>query len=156
MSSVPPSPTSAPEGEHLRPGVVAWVAIAGGWSLMGWAVAGVLREADRTHPGSWAAWVVGAALVHDLVVLPLVLLVGLVLSGAFPAAWRGPIRAAVTVVAVVGLATWPTVARFGARADNPSILPLPAGRNLAVVAAVVVAVALLGGWIRARRGRSGP
>ncbi|UDY34929.1 hypothetical protein [Dermatobacter hominis] len=135
---------------------MAWAAIAAGWSLMGWAVAGVLREADRTHPGSWASWVIGAALVHDLVVLPLVLLFGLGLTGGLPPAWRGPIRAGVTVVAVVGLATWPTVARFGASADNPSILPSSAGRNLAVIGAAVLAVGLVAGWVRARRGRSGP
>ena len=139
-----------------RPGPIAWVVIAAGWALIGWVVAGVLREADRTHPGSWATWVIGAALVHDLVVLPLVLLVGLGLSNAIPPAWRPPIRAAVTVVVVIGLATWPTVARFGARADNPSILPLPAGRNLVLLAGALLLAALVAGWIRARRGRSDP
>lgn len=153
MSSPAPS-LGGHDGDRPRPGAVAWMFIAAGWVLMGWVVAGVLREADRTHPGSWASWVVGVALVHDLVVLPLVLLVGLGFSGALAPAWRGAVRAAVTIVAVIGLATFPTIARFGARSDNPTILPLPAGRNLAVVGAVLLLVACVVGWIAARRGRS--
>ena len=150
-----PNP-AAPTATEQRsgPGRAAWVVIIAGWSLIGWVVAGVLRDADATHPGSWATWVIGAALIHDLVVLPLVLLVGLGLSTLLRPPWRGPLRAALTVVALIAVATWPTVARFGARADNSSILPLAAGRNLVVLGAVVLAVAAVVGLVRAVRDRS--
>jgi len=147
----PPAMPSA--ASDARPGPLAWVVIVAGWSLMGWVLAGVLREADRTHPGSWVTWVVGAALVHDLVVLPVVLLVGFGFSAAVTSTTRGPLRAAVTVVVIVGLVSWPTVARFGARSDNPSILPIPAGRNLAILSGAMIVAAFVIAWIRARQGR---
>jgi hypothetical protein len=134
-----------------RPGPLAWLVIAGGWIVIGVVVAGVLREADATHPRSWATWVIGAALVHDLVVLPLVLLVGLGLGQLLRPAWRGPARAALVIGAVLALATWPTIRRFGARADNPTVLPLPAGRNLVAIVVVLALVAIVAGIVRTRR-----
>jgi hypothetical protein len=145
----------ASSGVPAGPGPVAWVAIVAGWALIGWVVVGVLREADATHPGSWATWVIGAALVHDLVVLPLVLLVGLGLSRVLRPAWRSPLRAALTVLGLIAVATWPTVARFGARADNPSILPLDAGRNLAAIGVALLLAAVVAALVRAASGRSG-
>jgi hypothetical protein len=136
-----------------RPGPLAWLVIAAGWVVIGVVVAGVLREADATHPSSWATWVIGAALVHDLVVLPLVLLVGLGLGQLLRPAWRGPVRAALVIGAVLALATWPTVRRFGARADNPTVLPLAAGRNLVAIVVALAVVAIVAGVVRSRRGR---
>lgn len=138
-------------GDRRRPGPLAWLVIGAGWAVMGVAVAGVFREAEASHPGSWATWVIGAALVHDLVVLPLVLLVGLGLGRLLRPAWRGPVRAALVVGAVLAVATWPTVRRFGARADNPSLLPLAADRNLVVIVVALAAVAVVAGAVRARR-----
>ena len=143
----------APAAGPHRPGPFAWVVIATGWIVIGVVIAGVLRESERTHPGSWATWVIGAALVHDLIVLPVVLLVGLGLGRLLRPAWRAPIRAALTVAVVLAVVTWPTVRRFGARPDNPSLLPLDAGRNLAVVA-VGLAVGALG-FAVLRAGRRG-
>jgi len=139
--------------EVHRPGPLAWGVIAAGWVVIGVVVAGVLREADATHPGSWVTWVVGAALVHDLVVLPVVLLVGLGLGRLLRPAWRGPVRAALAVGVMLALATWPTVRRFGARADNPSLLPLDAGRNLVVILSVLAVVAVVAGMVRMARSR---
>jgi hypothetical protein len=136
-----------------RPGPIAWVVIAAGWVVIGVVVAGVLRESDRTHPGSWATWVLGAALVHDLVVLPLVLLTGLALGQLLRPSWRAPIRAALTVAVVLALVSWPTVRRFGARRDNSSILPLDAGRNLVVLVGILAVVALVAGGVRTARRR---
>lgn len=136
-----------------RPGPLAWFVIAVGWAVMGWAVLGVFVDADRTHPGSWFTWVVGLALVHDLVLLPVVALVGGWLLGRAPDRWRGPVRTGLVVAGVVALATFPVVAAFGARPDNPTVLPLPAGRNLVVVVAFVAAASVLGGWWSSRRDR---
>ncbi len=134
-----------------RPGPMAWCTISVGCGVIGWALAGVIREADRTHPGSWATWVIGAALVHDLVVLPIVLLVGLALSTFLHRGWRGPARAALVIVAIVAAATWPTVARYGARADNPSVLPLDAARHLAVIAVGAFGAATVAALVGRRR-----
>jgi hypothetical protein len=128
------------------------VAIAAGWAVMAWAVVGVLRDATETHPGSWLIWVVGAAVIHDAVVLPVVAATGWWLIGRLPDAWRAPARTALVVGAVVALVSFPVVAAFGARPDNPSLLPLPAGRNLVVVLAAVLVAALLAGLWGSRQG----
>lgn len=138
-----------------RPGPLAWVVIAAGWAVIGVVVAGVLRESERTRPGSWVAWVVGAALVHDLLLLPLVLFVGAGLGRLSRPAWRAPLRAATAVAAILALATWPTVRRYGARSDNSSLLPLDAGRNMVVLVVVLAVAALVAGFVRSRRADPG-
>ena len=60
--------------------------------------------------------------MHDLVVAPLTIVVGLVLLRLAPRAWRGSVVAATLVVATVTVAAVPVLGRFGARPDNPTLL----------------------------------
>ncbi len=149
--SIDTSATSSDHGEgDLRPGPLAWVAIALGWIVMGIALLGAFGDERLGGVGSWARWLVGAAVVHDLVVLPLVLGAGWLLTRLVPAPWRVPVRTALVVAAILTLSVWPIARRWGARADNPSILPLPVGRNLAilVIALLVAAIGVgaVGAW----------
>jgi hypothetical protein len=130
---------------------VAWLVILVGFGVMAWAVMGVFSEAERTAPASWFTWLVGGALVHDLVVLPLVLLVGAGFASLGRPGLARSLRWAVAVGAVITVASFPVVARFGARGDNPTVLPLPAGRNLAFIWVGLLAVGLVVGLLRDRR-----
>lgn len=145
--------TPDPVSDHPRPGPFAWTVIVAGWIVMAVAVRGAVRDDRLGGIETWAPWIVGAALVHDLVVLPLVVAVGWVLARLVPLPWRVPLRTALVVAAVVSLAVWPIAQRWGARADNPSILPLPVARNLAVLCAALVLAALGVGAVRAWRDR---
>ena len=69
---------------------------------------------------------IGGALVHDLVVLPLVLLVGAGFASMGRPGLARSLRWAVAVGAVLTVASFPVVARFGERSDNATVLPLPA------------------------------
>lgn len=150
------------EPGDLRPGPIAVAAIAAGCAVSAGAVYGALRDDALGDATSWVVWLLGAGIVHDLVVLPVVLGTGWLVWRFCPADWKAPVRTAVFVAAVLVLATWPIARRFGARDDNPSILPLPVGRNLAVmVAALLLAGVAAGAVAHFRRlgspeGRGGP
>ena len=140
-----------------RPGPFAWAVIVLGWAVMAVAVAGAIGDERLRGLGSWATWIVGAALVHDLVVLPVVLAVGWLLTRWVPTPWRVPMRTALVVSAVLTATVWPIARRWGARADNPSIVPLPVARNLSwIVVALFVTAIGVGAMSAARaRARSG-
>ena len=154
MSAGADSPGSRQDEGDLRPGVLGWTVIALGWILMAVAVVGVLGDVRLGGIGSWVTWVLGAALVHDLLVLPVVVGLGWLLTRLVPVPWRVPLRTAVVVAAIVSLTVWPIARRWGARADNPSIVPLPVARNLLVLVAVGMIVAVGVGAVAAWRSRT--
>lgn len=109
-----------------------WIAYAVGCALMLTGVVGLLSDAGDTNPLGWALWFGAGVVLHDLVIAPLVI----------AAAWAmrrvpGTIRAGVLVSVLVVAGTLPVVLGLGRRPDNPSILPLPYGRNLLLVLAAV-------------------
>ncbi|MCO5992940.1 hypothetical protein [Actinoallomurus rhizosphaericola] len=127
-----------------------------GAALIGVGGAGLLRDAAETDPVGWLVWVAGAALVHDLLVVPAVLGVAL-LTGRLPASYRRPVRVSLVLAASVSAVALPMVLGLGRRAGDPSRLPQAYGVHLAVVLALIggagaAAVALR--TARVRRGRS--
>lgn len=101
-------------------------------------------------------WLGGAVVLHDGLIAPLVLLVGLVLvrGGAHGGA-RGPVRGALTVAGALTVVALPVLLRPGPRA-NSSVLPLDYWGNWLVAMVVVVmvtAVVVVG--LRFRGGRRG-
>lgn len=146
---------SAPLDPHRTapPGLVAWLVIGAGWMVMMIAVFGLFNDPKLGSPTSWVTWILGAAILHDAVVLPIVVGVGWLLGRSLPRPWRTPVRAALVVGAVVSLATFPIARRYGARADNPSILPLDVARNLLGLLAVLAVVAIAAGSVNMVRER---
>jgi hypothetical protein len=102
---------------------------------------GILTATD-SDPLGWAVWFGGAAVVHDGVLVPCVLLVG-ALTTRLPLSYRRRVQVVLMTGAVVTLVALPFVLGLGRRADNPSILPLPYGRNLLIVLAVIATAALI-------------
>ncbi|MFI1397895.1 hypothetical protein [Streptomyces sp. NPDC020681] len=88
-----------------------------------------------------AIWLAGAVVLHDGIIAPLVLAVGLLLA-FMPA--RGTLRAALIVAGSLTVIALPLLLRPGAKA-NSSVLPLDYGRNLliAIGAVAVLTAALL-------------
>ena len=118
---------------------------------------GAWRVAAQPDPFGVVVWLAGAVVLHDGIIAPLVLAVGLLLA-ARPA--RGVLRGALITAGGVVLVTLPPLVRPG-EPPNPSALPLPYGRNLAIVLAAVAAVSgalvLVRWWReRSRRVRSQP
>jgi hypothetical protein len=101
-----------------------------------------------------ALWLAGAVVLHDLLVAPLVLAVGLLLA-LLPA--RGLLRGALVTAGCLTVIALPVLLAPGTP-HNPSVLPLDYPRNwlltLAAVAAVTAAVLVarrLRGRARERR-----
>ncbi len=118
---------------------------------------GVWLLADRGWSNAVAAgwWLAGGVVAHDAVLAPATIVVGLVLLRVVPAAWRGAVVAGGVVAATVTLAVVPTIGRFGARPDNPTLLDRNYLVGWLVFVALVSATAVLGSLWHARRTAGG-
>jgi Kef-type K+ transport system membrane component KefB len=116
-----------------------WILVATGTILCSFGVLGSIFG-DRTDPVRVAVLIVLAAVTHDLLIVPVVLAAGLVLRRA-PDWARAPLQATLLICAVVVLVSVPVLGRFGARADNPSLLPRDYQAGLAVVLGLVLLAA---------------
>ncbi|WP_261992279.1 hypothetical protein [Streptomyces sp. MS191] len=111
---------------------------------------GAWRIAVQPAPAEVWVWLAGAVVLHDAILAPLVLVVGLLLVGRRD---RGLLRGAAIVAGSVLLVTLPLLLRPGAP-PNPSALPLPYGRNLVIVLAAVAVTT--GAVLLERRRRKRP
>lgn len=146
--TAPPQPP-APR-EH---GKLFWAGAAAGWAVMATGVVGLLSESAKTKPANAVRWVLGAAVAHDLLVAPAVILFGVLVARVVPAVARGIVQSALVVSAMVALFSYPFVRGFGRLATNPSILPRNYASGLAVLLAAIWAVAAAALAVRLRRTR---
>ncbi len=112
--------------------------LGGGLVVAG--IVGLVADARLTDPLGWALWFGGLIVAHDGVLVPLVLLAGVAVGRLRE---PSPVRAGLTVAAVLSLVALPMVAGIGRRADNSSLLPLDYGRNLLVVLGLIALVTAL-------------
>jgi hypothetical protein len=82
-------------------------------------------------------WVVGGVLLHDAVLAPIVIAVGLAGAMLMPPWLKGPATVGAVVLVTVTLAVLPTLAGFGAQSDLPSLLDRPYVRGWVVFAGIV-------------------
>ena len=78
-------------------------------------------------------------MLHDFVLVPLTLLLGLALIRLLPANLRAPVAGGLVVLGSVTLLAVPVLGRFGARADNPTLLDRDYAAGWLVVAGVTIA-----------------
>jgi hypothetical protein len=104
-----------------------------------------------------ATWLVGAVVLHDAILSPFVVAVGLLLrrSGRSLRPWvLVVVQAAVVLGSVLALVVLPEIAAKHHGQKNPTVLPFDYGARLLVVEGVlllVVVVVLVIGVVRARR-----
>jgi hypothetical protein len=138
--------------DHDRPpgGRLFWTLTVVGLAIVGFGLAGLVRNSEQTAPGSWLRFFVGGLLAHDLLLAPVVLAAAALLVRYLPAWVRPTMQGALLVSGMVVLASIPALGGFGRLANNPSILPNDYPRNLGLVLAAiwVVATVLV---LRARR-----
>ena len=118
-----------------------WITAAAGWAVIAWGVFGIFSNSLDTRPANLAKFVVGGALLHDLLIAPVVILAGVLIARAVPARARGPVQAALAISAIVALFAWPLVRGYGLAANNPTSLPHNYGLNLLIVLGLVWAAA---------------
>ncbi len=108
-----------------------------GVAAMGWGLRGIVVEADRVHPRSFGTWFVGALLVHDAVIAPLVFALAAYVLPRVRPPYRACVQAGLIVSGVLILISIPVVGGYGRRDDNTSTLPLDYGRNLVLLLVIV-------------------
>jgi hypothetical protein len=117
---------------------------------VGFGVWTVFDRAGATHPGSFAAWLLGLVAVHDLIVAPAVSAAAAALGPRLPPRVRGAVFAAAIVSVSLVLVSLPPL--LGATAGNDSLLPRNYAAGLAIALGSVWFVTIL--WVVARRRRT--
>lgn len=141
---------------HDRPGAAFWASAAIGAAIVAFGVRGLLVEEPR-GAASAGRWLVGGALVVDLLVIP----VGAALAAIArrvvpPAAWPTAV-AGLFASAVLVIVAAPLVLDLGGVPANPTIRPRAYGSGLLAALAAVWCVAGAIGLVRHRReGRGRP
>lgn len=134
-----------------RRGALFWISAGAGWAVIAFALRGIVQHSLDTRPASLARFVAGGALLHDLVVAPLVILAGVLVARSVPARARAAVQAALVVSATVALFSYPLVRAYGLAANNPTSLPHNYFANLLVVLGVVWAIAAVAVILRLRK-----
>jgi hypothetical protein len=149
-------PTSAATLEPGRDdgkkaGALFWISAAVGWAvILGVGLRGILAHSLDTRPANLARFVVGGALLHDLLVAPVVIVLGVSLTRVVPARARAVVQAALVASVVIALFSFPMVRAYGLATNNPTSLPHNYARNLLVVLALIWVAAAIEGVRRAR------
>jgi hypothetical protein len=131
-----------------------WLFVVPGLAAAGFGVVGLLGAGDDVPLRSWLAWFVGSALLHDLVLAPVVVVVGALARRFLPRPARGPVAVGLVVSGVLTLVALPFALNPGDNTE-PGFLPLDYGRNLALLVAAVMTVATVSAVVRVRRAQSG-
>lgn len=144
-----------PQSISHRAGPAFWVSAALGWVVIGIGIRGIFIHHLDTRPTNLAKFVVAGALLHDLVVAPLVLVAAVGLARVVPARARSTVQAALVVTGVLALFSYPLVRAFGRATRNPTSLPHNYALNLLIVLGAVWAVAAVAVIMRLRTPQPG-
>ena len=120
-----------------------------GLALLGTGVSLLLEVRDLTGV---VVWLGGAVLLHDVLIAPSVLLIGMF---AVRGAARGTLRGGLLVAGALTVVALPPLLRPGPR-GNPSVLPLDYSRNWLLTLLIVAAVSAVLVLARTVRRRQGP
>ena len=149
--------TRIPLQDDEHGGLRFWLALAGGSAVMGWGVWLFLAETSSGEARrSFATWLVGADLVHDLLVAPVIAVAAWALARVVPDRWWPPVQAGLVISAfVLLLAALPLVGSADGT-GNPTIQPLDYATSTLTALALVwgaVGVWFVGGRLRTRWSR---
>lgn len=131
-----------------------WPGAVMGWAVMAFAVRGLLHFHRTTNPWATVRLVVGLDLVHDFLLVPVVLVIGVVVTRLVPLRLRRPLIVGLLLSGVVTLYAYPFVRGFGRSATTPSRLPNNYATGLVTVLSIVWVVVVVGAivtsWVRSR------
>jgi hypothetical protein len=139
--------TGAPRRPDRPHGAGFWVAAVVGLGVIGFGVRGILTHAEGTEPPEFAKWLVGADLLHDFVLAPLVCLAAAAVARLLPARVRAPVGSGLIATAFVLAVGWAPLRGYSRATvpDNPTVQPL--NYATAITTVLVVVWAVVGLWI---------
>jgi hypothetical protein len=130
-----------------------WIGAIAGLALIAIGLRGLVHDRAATQPSDLIKWLLGAGIVHDAVIAPVVVVAAWITGRIVPARARSPIRLGLAGTALLVVLIWPLVQGWGRRTANPSALPLDYGRNLIATLAVLWAVVIVVAVVRLRSAR---
>ncbi len=148
LRRTPPPPGSTPQSDRtvrLALGVVGAAGAAYGLYLL------LGQPLDRLV--ATVIWAAGGVVAHDAVLAPLVLALGVLAATRAPGWLRVPLVRLLVVVGPLTLVAVPVLGRFGARADNPTLLDRPYWAGYLGIVAVALALTAADALRRRRRSR---
>lgn len=107
-----------------------------GVAMMGYAVTGALGT-PSVLPTRYVTYLLTVLVLHDGLLMPTFLAVGLAVHRFVPATARATVQAALVITAAATLAALPLVLGYGRTPDNPSALPRDYRTGLALVLALI-------------------
>jgi hypothetical protein len=125
-----------------RRGISFWLGLLAGSGLMAYGIVGMLGASAATQPQNLTGFLLGAAIVHDAVIAPTVIVLGWLVTRVVPPIARVPVWFGLAASGLLIAFTWPLVRGWGRRSANPSLLPFDYGRNVVIGVAVIWVVAL--------------
>ncbi|WP_407342782.1 hypothetical protein [Pengzhenrongella phosphoraccumulans] len=108
-----------------------------------WGAVELIRQ-GAANLGAATVWLLGGVVVHDGVLAPVAIAIAALGVSVLPR-WMVPSTAAAAVVlGTVTIMAVPVLGRFGARADNATLLDRDYGRGWLIVAGLVLVCAVVG------------
>lgn len=135
-----------------------WVGLAIGAPMIIYGLRGALDALPGAQGTSALRYFVGAAVLHDLVLGPVVCVVGWFAAKALPKPMVAPVQAALVVSGLASIVALPFLRTDGATVGEPSFLSRDYGTSLVIVLVVVwvtAAAASAARIVRARRSALG-
>jgi hypothetical protein len=96
-------------------------------------------------------WLAAGVVLHDLVLSVVVIALGVVALRLLPHAARAPVVVGFVVLGSATLFAVPVLGRFGARADNPSLLDRDYWAGWLVLAALTLVAVVTASFVGSRR-----
>lgn len=115
----------------------------------------LLLELGWANTRATLVWLIGGVVLHDGVFAILVTAVALVAVRLVPRARLAPWVVGLVILVPITLAAIPELGRFGARADEPSLLDRPYWLGWSVMVTLVVVSVVIGALATRRRTQVG-
>lgn len=129
-------------------------AVLCGVGTIAYGILGVLGSTSTRSLISAGEWFVGSWLLHDVLIAPVVIIIGALLTRLVPGWIRPYLQSGLIVTAALVVVALPMLSGRGYQPKNPSALPLDYGRGVLLAITVtwaVVALVAAGSWIVRRR-----
>ncbi len=118
-----------------------WIGLVLSAPIIAYGLRGAYDHLPDVQLTSFLTFFVGGAVVHDLVVAPVVCLLGWLVLRAVPKVAIGPVQAALVASGVIGLVSWPFVRGYGITEGEASFLSRNYTASLLIAWSVVWAAA---------------
>lgn len=115
-----------------------------GVAMLGYGIVRIFTDAKDTKPASLLRWLLGALLVHDLLIAPMVLGIGWLLARFCPPRARRYLQAGLICGGLVSSVGVLLIWRQGKAAASLALLQQDYRRNLLIVLAIVAVGCLIG------------